>query len=72
MADHKGTLKNELDDFSMKTKLLLPRFGELLERQDMKKNLFLIHFQDTHFIGIKNLLMHFKLIAHVYKLVIKF
>ena len=27
LGDHEGTLKNEYDDISTKTKLILPRFG---------------------------------------------
>ena len=71
MREHEGTLEIEYDDISMKTKLILTRFGSFFGtlRFDEKS---LILYWVLHHIGIINLQVLFMLILQVFILVIKF
>ena len=44
MGDHKGTLKNEYDDISRKTKTILKRFGGTLGTLKYDEKWFLIQY----------------------------
>ena len=44
LGDHEGILQIEYDDLDKKVKLILTRFGETLELQDLTKNRFFIHY----------------------------
>ena len=71
MGDHEVTLGIEYDDFSMRAKLNLKRFGGTFGRLRFDRNPFLKFYKDSHLIGIISLLMRSMLIAQVPTLVIK-
>ena len=72
MGDHEGTLQIEYDDISMKTKLILTRFGGTFGTLRFDERYFLILYWILHHIGIVNLPMLFMLITQLYTLVMKF
>ena len=53
LGDHEGTLKNQYDDISMKTKLVLIRFGLTFGTLRFDAKSFLIHHWVLHRLGIK-------------------
>ena len=63
MGDHEGTLRIEHDVNTMKTKLILTRFGGNFGTLRFIENSFLKTFWFLHHIGITNPLLPFMLIA---------
>ena len=72
MSDHDATLQTEFDDITMKTKLILKRFGGTFGTLRFDDNSFFNTYLVLHLIGIINLLMQFMLILQVSILVISF
>ena len=68
MGDHEETLPVKSDDMSMKTKLTLTRFGGTFGTLKFDEKSFSILFWVSHYIGIKNVLMHLVLIVRAYTL----
>ena len=71
-GDHEGALQIEFDHISIKTKLVVTRFGGTFGSLRFDKKSFFIHYWDFHLIGIINLLIQFILMGMIYILVIKF
>ena len=61
MGDHEGTLNDEHDDISLKTKLVLTPFGGTFGTLKFNENRFLEVCWSLHHIRITNLLMQFML-----------
>ena len=72
LGDHEGTIKLEYDGNTMKTKLILTRFGSTFGTLRFDERSFLVLYWVSRLIGIARLLMQFMLRAQVYIQVIKF
>ena len=68
---HEGALQVTYDDKSMKTKLILTRFGGTFGTLKFNEKSFFILYWVLHRIRITDLLRQFKLIAQAFLLVIK-
>ena len=71
MGDHGGTLQIEYDDISMKTKIVLTRFGGISGTLRFDGQSFLRNLLGFTPCWIMSQLMHFMLIDQVFILVIK-
>ena len=72
MTDHEGTLQNDYDDYSMKTKLILECFGRVFGTLMSDEKSFFNIYWDFYRIGFISLKMQCMLIPQVYTLMIKF
>ena len=73
MGDHKGTLRLENDDISMRTKPILTHFGATFGTLRFDEKPFsLILYRDLHRIGITNFPMQTMFILQLCTLVINF
>ena len=71
LGDLDGTLKNEFDDFSIRTKLILTRFGGTFGTLRVGEKCFLYFIRIYKKLDSISLLMQCMLIAQVYITVIK-